>query len=125
MTPGRLSRDPMNGCCVATIQCTSWLWCRKVVVMTEQVGVRELRDQLSSYLDRVRHGEQIEVTDRGRPVAMLIPLPDDRRELAELIASGTVTPAKRPWRPGRPRVTVPSGEPSLSEVLDELRADER
>ncbi|MDQ3988657.1 MAG: type II toxin-antitoxin system prevent-host-death family antitoxin, partial [Actinomycetota bacterium] len=38
--------------------------------MTEQVGVRELRDQLSSYLDRVRHGEQIEVTDRGRPIAM-------------------------------------------------------
>jgi prevent-host-death family protein len=93
--------------------------------MAEQVGVRELRDQLSSYLDRVRHGEQIEVTDRGRPIAMLIPLPDDRRELAELIASGTVTPAKHPWRPGRPRVAVRPGEPPLSDVLDELRAGER
>ncbi|MDQ3988737.1 MAG: hypothetical protein M3291_06000 [Actinomycetota bacterium] len=57
------------------------------------------------------------MTDRGRP--------DDRRELAELIASGTVTPAKHPWRPGRPRVAVSLGEPSLNEVLDELRADER
>ena len=115
----------MDGFGAATTRCAPWLLCRKVTAMTEQVGVRELRDQLSNYLDRVRHGEQIEVTDRGRPVAMLIPLPDDRRELAELIASGAVTPAKQPWRPGRPRVAMPPGEPSLSEVLDELRADER
>jgi antitoxin (DNA-binding transcriptional repressor) of toxin-antitoxin stability system len=38
--------------------------------MAVQVGVRELRDRLSSYLERVRAGEQIEITDRGRPIAM-------------------------------------------------------
>lgn len=92
--------------------------------MAEQVGVRELRDQLSSYLDRVRNGEQIEVTDRGRPVALLIPLPEDRRQLAELIESGVLTPAKRPWRP-RPLVPIPPGAPTLSEALDELRSEER
>lgn len=92
--------------------------------MTEQVGVRELRDQLSKYLDRVRHGEQIEVTDRGRPVAMLIPLPDDRRALAELIESGAVTPAAHPWQP-RELVQVPSGAPNASDALAELRSDER
>lgn len=92
--------------------------------MTEQVGVRELRDRLSSYLERVRGGEQIEVTDRGRPVALLVPLPAERRKIAELIESGVLIPAKKPWRPGR-LVRLPPGSPSASEALEELRRDER
>ncbi|MHA6628320.1 type II toxin-antitoxin system Phd/YefM family antitoxin [Pseudonocardia sichuanensis] len=92
--------------------------------MTEQVGVRELRDQLSRYLERVRHGEEIEVTERGNPVAMLVPLPDSRAKLAELVASGAVTPATREWTQGRRRLSVPAGEPLASEVLDGQRADQ-
>jgi prevent-host-death family protein len=92
--------------------------------MIEQVGVRELRDQLSRYLDRVRDGEEIEVTERGRPVAMLVPLPDSRARLAELVAAGVVTPAAREWtRPPR-RLPVPTGEPLASTSLDEQRADQ-
>jgi prevent-host-death family protein len=41
-----------------------------------QVGVRELRQQASRLLKRVAAGESFEVTDRGRPVALLVPLPD-------------------------------------------------
>lgn len=92
--------------------------------MSEQVGVRELRDQLSKYVERVRRGEQIEVTDRGHPVAMLIPLPADRRALAELIASGSMTAVAHPWRPTE-LVQVPPGTPNASEALPELRGDER
>ena len=44
---------------------------------TPQVGVRELRQNLSVYLDRVKEGERLEVTEHGRPVALLVPLPDD------------------------------------------------
>jgi prevent-host-death family protein len=91
--------------------------------MTEQVGVRELRDQLSRYLERVRHGEEIEVTERGRPVAMLVPLPDSRAKLAELVAAGVVTPAAREWTGAPRRLPVPAGEQNASELLDELRAD--
>ena len=39
------------------------------------VGVRELKQHLSEYLDRVERGETIRVTDRGRPKILLVPLP--------------------------------------------------
>jgi prevent-host-death family protein len=93
--------------------------------MTEQVGVRELRDRISGYLARVRAGETIEITDRGRPVAMLVPPPPDRAAMSELIATGRLTMPERPWRPGRTKVKVPPGTAAPSEVLEELRADER
>ena len=51
-----------------------------------QVGVRELRQNLSVYLDRVKEGERLEVTEHGRPVALLVPLPDDDDQLERMIA---------------------------------------
>src|SRR6266567_4577944 len=56
------------------------------------VGVRELRQRASELLRRVEAGETIEVTDRGRPVALLAPLPESE-PLARLRASGDVIPA--------------------------------
>jgi prevent-host-death family protein len=41
--------------------------------MSDTVGVRELRQNLSKYLDRVKDGEALVVTERGRTVARLIP----------------------------------------------------
>jgi prevent-host-death family protein len=55
------------------------------------VGVRELKQRLSEYLERAERGEVIRVTDRGRPKAMLGPLPG-RLSLEEGIAEGWVTP---------------------------------
>lgn len=43
----------------------------------ERIGVRELRQQASRYLARVATGETFEVTDRGRPVAHLVPVPSE------------------------------------------------
>jgi prevent-host-death family protein len=43
----------------------------------DQIGVRELRQHASRYLARVVGGETIEVTDRGRPVALLVPVTAD------------------------------------------------
>ncbi len=59
-----------------------------ILCVMEQVGVRELRQNLSVYLRRVRRGERLEVTERGVPVALLQPIaaPDD--ELARLEARG-------------------------------------
>jgi len=57
----------------------------------ERIGVRELRQNASRYLARVATGETIEVTDRGRPVALLVPASGDRWE--ELMASGEVVAA--------------------------------
>ncbi|MGH8995261.1 MAG: type II toxin-antitoxin system Phd/YefM family antitoxin [Acidimicrobiales bacterium] len=54
----------------------------------DRIGVRELRQHASRYLVRVAAGETIEVTDRGRPVAMLVPSRRDPWE--ELVAAGQV-----------------------------------
>jgi len=45
--------------------------------MTEKVGVRELRQNLSRYLERVKEGESLVVTERGREVARLVPSRED------------------------------------------------
>ncbi len=91
--------------------------------MSDQVGVRELRDRLSSYLARVQAGEEIEVTDRGQPIAMLVPLPASRAAVAELVATGQVRLAERRWRPGVARSAPPDGAKLPSENLDEQRTD--
>jgi prevent-host-death family protein len=57
----------------------------------ERIGVRELRQYASRYLARVATGETIEVTDRGRAVALLVPTHQDR--WLDLVASGRVVPA--------------------------------
>jgi prevent-host-death family protein len=88
------------------------------------VGVRELRQRASELLRRVEAGETIEVTDRGRPVALLAPIPS-AGPLERLRAAGEVSrspgeltglPAPLPLEPGQ--------EPP-SRVLERLRADER
>jgi len=66
------------------------------------VGVRELRNNLSRYLERVRDGEEVIVTERGRAIARVLPIGEERA-LDRLIAAGLVTPARRQKRPaGRP-----------------------
>ena len=58
------------------------------------VGARELKTRLGSYLQRVRQGRTLVITDRGEPVAELRPLPSDNSltaALTKLSAQGTVT----------------------------------
>lgn len=62
-----------------------------------EVGIRALRADLSRWLKRVEAGEEVVVTDRGKPVAR-ITRANERSRLDELIAAGVVTPAKRPVR---------------------------
>lgn len=62
--------------------------------MRSTVGVRELRQNLSKYLDRVKAGEALVVTERGREVARLVPSPPGA--YAELAARfGARPPAER------------------------------
>ena len=62
-----------------------------------EVGVRELRNHLSRYLDRVRDGDEVVVTDRGRAIARVVPIGAER-VLDRLIAEGIVTAARQPKR---------------------------
>jgi prevent-host-death family protein len=54
------------------------------------VGVRELKQRLSEYLDRAERGELVRVTDRGRPKALLGPLPG-RARVEQGMAEGWIT----------------------------------
>jgi prevent-host-death family protein len=56
----------------------------------ERIGVRELRQHASRYLALVARGERVEVTDRGRPVAMLVPVRGTDWE--DLLASQRILP---------------------------------
>lgn len=56
--------------------------------VTERVGIRELRQGLSLYLRRVRAGERLIVTERGRPLAVLEPWADEGDPIGRLVAQG-------------------------------------
>jgi prevent-host-death family protein len=86
------------------------------------VGVRELRQNLSVYLDRVKAGESLTVTERGTEVARLVPLPAGGSTLDRLIAEGRARPALRDPA-DLPPALVLVGEP-LSETLRRLREEE-
>lgn len=89
-----------------------------------RVGVRELRQNLSVYLDRVKAGETLEVTEHGHSVARLTPNPARPLSiLDQMIADGRAQPAKGDHRTLPPPPTIP-GRP-LSEILREMRDDER
>jgi len=90
----------------------------------ETVGVRELRQRASALLRRVEAGEVFEVTDRGRPVAVLGPLPDVGAFEA-LRRTGDVSVPKGSLDDLPPPLPNPPGLEPPSVVLDRLRADER
>lgn len=94
---------------------------------TASVGVRELRQNLSVYLDRVKAGETLEVTEHGRPVARLGPNPPTKLSiLDQMIADGRVTPATRSHKDTPPPPPDPSpDQPPLSEILRQMRDEER
>lgn len=86
------------------------------------IGVRELRQRASEYLRRVEAGETFEVTDRGRPVALLSPI-TDASPLERMRQSGRLSPASEDGFPEP--VDSELFETSPSEVLRNLRVDER
>ncbi|WP_334141061.1 type II toxin-antitoxin system Phd/YefM family antitoxin [Rhabdothermincola sp.] len=90
-----------------------------VAIYRVEVGVRDLKNNLSRYLDRVREGEEIIVTDRGRPVARLSALDHSTDRLAELVAAGVVRPPTRTTRTRPARRIAPKGP------VSDLVADQR
>lgn len=82
-----------------------------------EVGIRELRAHLSRYIDRVRDGEDIVVTDRGVAVARIVPM-DGQRKIDRLIAAGLVSAASKPKGPP-PRPVKTRG--TVSDLVSEQR----
>lgn len=88
-----------------------------------QVSVRELRQRLSVYLERVMAGESFSVTKRGEPVAVLAPLPGRGSPLERLVAEGRVTRPTGRVEDLPPPLEAQAGEEPLSKRLDEQREE--
>jgi prevent-host-death family protein len=88
------------------------------------VGVRELRQRASELLRQVQRGETIEITDRGRPVALLGPLPEGS-ELERMREAGQVRSAEGDLDDLPEPLRLEAGQEAPSAVLARLRRDER
>lgn len=88
----------------------------------ERIGVRELRQHATRHLARVKAGETVEVTERGRLIALLVPPNAEMTARERLIAAGQLMPAARPFQLPRP-IPSPADAPDTRSVLDELRAE--
>ena len=80
--------------------------------------MRDLKNNLSRYLERVRDGEEVVVTDRGRPVARLCAIDASTNRLADLIDAGLATPPKTKRR------TAPTPIKSAG-IVSDLVAEQR
>lgn len=101
---------------------------------SQSVGIRALKQNASQVIARVTAGETIEITDRGRPVARIMPLRRDHYQ--ELVDAGTISEPAVPldeffrWQSARQVALENSGEPpaitsklTSQQVLDEQRED--
>ena len=92
------------------------------VATRDEVGVRDLKNNLSRYLDRVQRGEEIIVTEHGKPIAKIVPY-EGKSTLEELIDAGIVTPPKKTGRFELPPPIVPTPGPPVSRYIAEEREE--
>ena len=88
--------------------------------MASEIGIRALQQHASDAVRRAAAGETLTITDRGRPVARLVPLVSS--PLERLLAEGLASPATPSTFP-EPLAALP--DVNLGELLAEARADER
>jgi prevent-host-death family protein len=90
------------------------------------VGIRELKNRLSYYLSLTKKGEEVVVTERGVPIALLQPITQAKdatsleARLARLAALGLVTLPTKPI-PKRLKTIAASGPPASQAILEERR----
>lgn len=90
----------------------------------DSVGVRELRQNLSRYLVRVKDGASLRVTERGREVARLVPSGPTDSPIARLVAErGATMPTADLIALARASDLPPAEGPPSIQVLDELREE--
>jgi prevent-host-death family protein len=88
----------------------------------EQIPIRTLNQDTAGVLARVEGGEVVEITNRGRPIARIVPIAAD--SLADLVAAGIVLPPTVTGPIPVPDVAAPPGAES-GELISTLRDEER
>ena len=89
------------------------------------IGIRELRQHASRYVRMAKGGRRVAVTERGALVAYLVPAEEPASLLARLEAAGEYVPPVGSVLDLLPPPPVPQGKRPLSEVVQELREQER
>ena len=87
-----------------------------------RIGVRELRQYASQYLAKVKAGESVEVTERGRLIALIVPVSPGMSVRERLIAEGKLIAAQSPQTLYAPLLEADEQPPS-SVLLDETREE--
>lgn len=88
-----------------------------------QIGLRELSHHTAQVVDRVRHGETIEITDHGRAIFRMVPVKPADSLLDRLVAQGRVVPPTTEEWPDQ--VLEDRPELNLSDIAVSLREDEQ
>jgi prevent-host-death family protein len=88
----------------------------------EQIPIRNLNQDTAGVLARVERGETVEITNRGRPVARIVPVAVDT--MADLIAAGVVVPPTVTGPVPMPTVLAESGS-EAGRLVSALRDEER
>jgi len=90
-----------------------------------RIGIRELRQHASLYVDLAEKGYTVDITNRGRLVARLVPAEEADSPLERLVAAGILQRAEDPGSllDIEPAPPVPEGQPTASEILQEMRED--
>ena len=93
----------------------------------KRIGVRELRQHASVYVDLAEKGYTVDITNRGRLVARLVPIEEPESPLERLFAAGILEPAEDPGDllDVEPYPAIPDGRPTASEILQQMREEER
>jgi prevent-host-death family protein len=88
-----------------------------------RIGIRELRQHASVYVDLAEKGYTVDITNRGRLVAQLVPVREPDSPLERLIAAGIVEPAEEGGGVGdlEPYPAPPADQPIASEILTQMR----
>ena len=92
-----------------------------------RIGIRELRQHASVYVDLAEKGVIVDITNRGRLVARLVPAGEPGSPLERLIAAGIIREAEESGDllEIEPAPPVPPGHPTASEILIQMREEER
>jgi antitoxin (DNA-binding transcriptional repressor) of toxin-antitoxin stability system len=88
-----------------------------------RIGIRELRQHASIYVDLAEKGYTVDITNRGRLVAQLVPVTEPGSPLERLIAAGIIEPAEERGGAGDhdPYPAPPAGQPTASEIHSDMR----
>jgi antitoxin (DNA-binding transcriptional repressor) of toxin-antitoxin stability system len=89
----------------------------------ELVGIREMRQNLSRYAQRVKHGESFLITDRGQQIAQLTPAPGRATVIDRLVGERGARRGQGSLLDVMPELSTPIPGPPSDQVLDELRSE--